>query len=304
MVLHGKVECEDGAKAAVRVEIVQEGKEEKSDGHEHVVWTEQRRKVVARPFYVIEASGRRVRVEPGDDVHLLSDQLSAGKRVDSTHRQRVARLRPGQSVFASGEIVIAKDPSGVPDGYRGQSGTPILRRPRGKSMILSTEPLGKSLDARARVHHAAALGILLAGALLNCVVFRSYFILAFDGVSTQGTITKLDTITTRDSDDGKVSTIYRAWLVIPERGISIQEDMKESDHARMTVGQKLPARYAASYPKIFAAGSQPTIEAGLAFFIAVCVGAGVVVYSWAARAAMRWYEEDKKVVDREPGTLA
>lgn len=305
MVLHGKVECPDGVEEAVRVEIEQEGKEEKSsEGQEHVLWTEVNRAVVASPFYVIEASGRRVRVEPGDDVLLLSDRLSGGKRVGHNRRRRVARLRPGQSVFASGEIVIGKDPESAPGGYRDQGGTPILRPPSGKSMVLSTEPLGKSLDARARVHHAAALVILLAGGFLNCVVFRSYFILAFDGIPTQASITKLNTIKTHDSDDGTDSTAYRASLAIEERGITFEEDMTESDYARMAVGQKIPARYASSYPKIFAAGGQPTIEAGLAFYITMCLGVSMLVYGWATGAVMRWYEEDKKVVDRESGTLS
>src|SRR5262249_40991268 len=104
IVLAGEVEYARGADGAVAVEVDQEANAYVPDGGEpHVTWTETARGVVAQPFYVVHASGRRIRVEPGEGARLV-DQLDEHVRVDRGHRKRIARLSPGERVFAFGRL--------------------------------------------------------------------------------------------------------------------------------------------------------------------------------------------------------
>src|SRR6185369_6868987 len=123
----GHVALAEGAARAVRVEVEQAGTESESSGVWSHEWTEVSRRVFVEPFYVVDAAGRRTRVEPRDDV-LLVDSMNGKILVNLTRRIRTAELTPGEEVWASGELTAALDPEGATSGYRDAAGL-VLRAP-------------------------------------------------------------------------------------------------------------------------------------------------------------------------------
>ena len=84
-ILRGRAELDDGT---VRATVEQVGSEAESSGSWTVTWTETNRRVQVAPFYVVHASGERVRVEPGDKTH-----LAARARRDRARRSQPAPAR-------------------------------------------------------------------------------------------------------------------------------------------------------------------------------------------------------------------
>src|SRR5206468_7223794 len=99
-----------------------------------VTWTEMRRRVEVAPFYVVHASGERVRVEPDRKTKLAAD-LVVVERVDLKHRRRIARIAEGDEVWVTGVLGKEMDPK-ASGGYRG--GRAWIMRPRGGRMLVST----------------------------------------------------------------------------------------------------------------------------------------------------------------------
>jgi hypothetical protein len=158
-VLAGVV-VDDGEGDAVVVEIDQLGREYKTKSGWSHQWSEARRSVEVKPFYVARANGERVRVEPDAEVFLI-DKLDVTVRTGHTQRVRRARLSPGEHVFILGDMVRAPDPK--LGGYREAAEGWVLRPPRGERMLVSTEPLEDRHQARAKVWRNLAL---IGGAFL------------------------------------------------------------------------------------------------------------------------------------------
>lgn len=146
-VLSGVVEYEDGAGEAVRVEVDQDGSERESSGSWSHTWTETRRRVKVRPFFLRLDDGRRVRVLPSQNVAFV-DALDRKILVNRTKRTLVAELVPEERIFLRGELELPQRGGGA---YRGD-GQATLRPPRGEKMLISSEPLGERLDRRAAFH--------------------------------------------------------------------------------------------------------------------------------------------------------
>jgi hypothetical protein len=140
-VVHGTVDA-DGEGPAVEVLIVQKAKHWSYKGSPRTDWVECQREVRARPFYVVQKHGARVRVEPGERVMLI-DELEP--RDDQPERRTLsARLESGEPVHLLGILDQAPE---APGGgvYRDAAIEPTVRPPRRGRMLISTEPL----DARA-----------------------------------------------------------------------------------------------------------------------------------------------------------
>jgi hypothetical protein len=140
-VVHGTVDA-DGAGPAVEVLIVQKAEHWSYKGMPRTDWKECQREVHARPFYVVQKHGARVRVEPGERVMLI-DELEP--RDDQPERRTLsARLETGEPVHLLG--ILDRVPEAPGGGvYRDAAIEPTVRPPRRGRMLISTEPL----DARA-----------------------------------------------------------------------------------------------------------------------------------------------------------
>lgn len=179
----GRVELEEGARgAAVALAIVQQGREWKGKHGRHHSWTEVSRSLRVRPFWLRLANGSRVRVEPGDDV-VLRDELSRIERRSRTERVRHAELEPGELAHVAGSL-SGVGPS-VGAGYRAAAVEPVLRRPRGGPLVVSTERPGDTADGRAVVYRGWFLAALALALALPVVVFPDVALLGLTGESVR-----------------------------------------------------------------------------------------------------------------------
>ena len=111
-VVLGTVEVAEGEALAARVEIDQGGSERDNSGTYTFKWTEIGRRVEMRPFYLLHASGARVRVEPRGRA-MLVDAMDGMIVVTETARTRYAELSPGEEVYAVGRLQRGEDPEAV-----------------------------------------------------------------------------------------------------------------------------------------------------------------------------------------------
>ena len=145
-ILRGRVELDD-PQGAVRVTIEQTGTEAESSGSWTVTWTEKHRRTFVAPFYVVHASGQRVRVEPGPKTDLAAELVTT-ERVDATHRRRIAEIAQDEEVWIVGELAKGFDPRGE-GGYRGSS-TWVMRPARDGRMRVSSDLPEAAFMRRAR----------------------------------------------------------------------------------------------------------------------------------------------------------
>ena len=185
-ILHGEVAYARDRERALETTIEQEGHETENSGTYTVWWEETRRTVEVEPFYVVHASGTRVRVEPGAGVKLATI-LSTATRVDTTHRRRVARLRERDTVWVTGVLGKEHDPEA--GGYRENSSW-VMRPSRSEPMLVSTIAPEKRFAqnaAHARTF-AWVFGILFALAMIAHI---RYHALVFAGQPTVATLTDM-----------------------------------------------------------------------------------------------------------------
>lgn len=287
IVLHGRVEKSEGAKHAARIEVVQEGTEEENSGVWSYKWTETSRRVLVEPFYVVDAVGRRTRVEPRDDVLLVDamDRKASGK---SRRRICSAELRKGEEVWASGELVSAVDPESPGGGYRGGAGL-VLRAPPGQRMLLSSEPLGARFEAKARFHVRAALFLALAAVISCSLCFGSYGVRLFAGETRASTITKLEEYVV-DTDNGSTKYFGVAVTLRDERA-TLRGDVPEGTFKKLREGEAIPVRWVRAIPRLSTLGADAT-ENGFLVLVALfgCWLPSMLLYWSQIRRSLAWYE--------------
>ncbi|MEP7125113.1 MAG: hypothetical protein ABJE95_29555 [Byssovorax sp.] len=298
IVLHGRVATADGATLAVRVEVDQDGTETESSGVWSHAWTEVSRRIFVEPFYLVDAAGRRTRVEPPDDV-LLVDAMDGKIMVNLARRTCSAELTPGEEVWAAGVLVVAPDPEGPAHGYRGPSGL-VLKAPPSRRMLLSSEPLGARFEAKARFFRRWSALLGLAGALVWATVFGPYLLRAVAGETRSATITLLEPYDT--DDDGHVTHHYRVLASVAPTEPNVDDDVHEETFRRLQVGQSIVVRWVPSMPQVSTLG--PDAAVGRSPLVILFWGLWVVsaiIYRSRIHASMGWYE--KKVVDKGSGKL-
>ncbi len=190
-ILHGEIAYARDRKRALETTIEQEGHETENSGTYTVWWEETKRIVEVEPFYVVHASGVRVRVEPGPGVKLATI-LGTATRVDTTHRTRVARLCEGETVWVTGVLGKEHDPEA--GAYRANSSW-VMRASRGEPMLVSTMAPEQRFARNAAHAHTFAwvFGVLFATAMLAEL---RYHALVFAGQPAVATVTGA-----RDADD-------------------------------------------------------------------------------------------------------
>jgi hypothetical protein len=170
VVLAGVVRHVDDHDVAVKVSITQEGTESETSGSWYHKWTEVDRTVAAAPFLLELADGQLVRVEPPRNVE-VAGALDHRRWIDRRHRVLSSELMAGERIFARGRLARSDQAVGA-GGYRDVEWGWALHAAGGQ-MLLSSEPLGDGLNARARFHrdYAWLAVFLLVATQLGLVAF-------------------------------------------------------------------------------------------------------------------------------------
>lgn len=301
-VLTGAVEVDEGA-PAVRIAIVQQGREWRTKngwGHE---WREIERSITVRPFCLELPSGQSVRVVPDEDVRLV-DALDEMKGDGTMRRVRVATLSAGEVVTATGRLVRERAAGGG-GGYRDSGSALVLRGVRSEPLFLSTAPLTEPGERWSRFYARAAAVALVALAFLHGVVFLSFHRLVASGEVVVADVQSHRTYTTRNKNTTTTHYEITASAVDPSGAEHVfVDEVNRAAYSRVVTGEakKAPFFVAKGDPSTYRVGIEPQIGSG-AFVGWVLVTSTFVVgiLLWR-RAKKSWFENDK-VIDRASGRL-
>jgi hypothetical protein len=275
------------------VEIDQEGSESESSGSWTFRWTESDRRVTMRPFYVVHRSGTRVRVEPGDRAFLV-DAMDGMIAVDLTKRTRVAELSPGEHVYAVGRLERGPDPEAAGAGYRGAQQGWVMRPPPGEDLLLSSEPLERRFQRKAKAQRLsawiAALHLLFAG-----FVFHHYLARVFYGADVVGTVVGRNV----DTDDDGNHT-YELLVELPGgRRLKLEATLGTYTACEHD-GTRVPVRYVPRYEPASVLGRGATASVAVMFSMGL-LGLMALWRFLVKQASRAWYERD--LVDTGSGRL-
>lgn len=199
VLLPGVVELAPGESGPpVSLTIHQHGEERRTKNGYYVAWKETSRTALSRPFYLRLVSGMRVRVEPGQDVHLIDAMEEPSRQPGSPMRARTAMLAPGEAVWLGGSLGQGMDPhllAYAPQpsaGYREATGQHLVLRPgRGGRFFASSEPVEARFKKRATFFAVWAVVGVLVGAVYHYAQ-SDYHQLRLYGVDVQARVTNTE----------------------------------------------------------------------------------------------------------------
>lgn len=281
----GEIEKGD---AAVRVRVVQQGRERRGKSSHTTTWTEVGRQVETSPFQLELASGASVRVEPGPTPSLV-DELSDWTRTDLTERVAVSELRVGERVYASGELLSARDPAG---SYRGGEAL-VLRAPRSQPMLLSTRGLAEPWrEGRARAAHRARW--VVAGALLAQLCAFPYYVAVLAGSPAKATVVEHRFVPATRKKPESCHVRYH----VETNGKTHEDEVSCVKSQRLKPGTTVPVHVT---PLETTLGPHPTVHGAFVLFPS---GALVALALWAIISTLRQREwHQRKLVHEVRGRL-
>ena len=282
-VISGRVALAGGEGDALRVEVVQDGKENQGGRNKGSRWRERARRVEARAFEVQCDDGERVRVEPDERVVLVA-KLDETIRDAKTTRRRVARLRDGQQVSVAGALCR-------PEGA-GREGAPWLMRPHRGEMSVSAEGPGAAHRARAKRAFPALVvifGVVASPALLG------YGARAVLGQDTVAHVTARRSFVTTYKQ--RSSTIYEVTFVTAS-GMTATDHVEYSDWGAVREGAEIPVREVRFSAGLTLIGHGASLTAPMMMFALVLAllafGLSLVILR-----ERPWYEGRLDETDRE-----
>ncbi len=286
-VYEGEVARAEDAAVAMRVEIDQQGSESESSGSYSWKWTETNRRVEFAPFYLVRADGTRLRVEPTDGAYLVDD-LDRKIRVKDDFRTKVAELVEGEQVWIAGVVSAGPDPeSREGRGYRGAGMGQILRAPRSRPLLISSEPLGARYAQRARFHARFAGALFLVA--MACAGMMAPYVDRALGTTHTGTITAVDELHDEDGHPSGYDTDVEGDFP------KVRSTLK-TPHA---VGEVAQVRVGRLSSQIGDCGTLSLFLPPLAF---VLVLIAAIAYRIRAGQTLPWYR--RKLVESGSGKLA
>lgn len=287
-VVKGRV-ATDGQGPAITLEIEQRGWQRSNKNGYFVQWAEVGRKVTAKPFWVEQADGRRVRVEPDERVFLV-DKLETAARGRAA-RARIATLTDGEPVHVIGVLQPGLDPMG---GYR-EASAKVLRPERGRRMLISTEPLADRHRRRARFH---ARWTLLGGGLLVAVYllcFGKYLALETHGRTYAARVERLHTYVTTTKGSRTMHYEVDATLT-DENGLPhrVWDEVSHRDWVLLRTGETVPFR-AWSPTGWSQIGASATAPFGGVVGLVLALALLGLLYPVNSRATSPWYDRPRLV---------
>jgi hypothetical protein len=288
VVLRGIVRHHEDHDVAVKVSVTQTGSEAESSGSWSHSWTEIDREIMLAPFLLELSDGRRALVEPPRNVD-VADALDQKVWIDRNRRVLSAELVPGETIFARGRLERS-DRVAATSAYRDVEWGWALR-PSGGQMLLSSEPLGEGLRARAAFHRRAAW-IALAFLVAIQLSLAGFYGRA---MGTTRTVTAAGTHTYETTDSDNDTTQH--FAIDMKGGGAIEVD--SSDYVRVGPGTTLPARFGSG--NNWSLGAYPTLGWLHSALIAVTASGVWLWYRGRRRSTRPWFR--RKVNDRGSGQL-
>lgn len=285
-VYRGTVARAADADVAMRVEIDQQGTESESSGSYSWKWTETDRRVHFAPFYLVREDGTRLRVELTEAAYLVDD-LDRKIRVKDDFRTKVAELVEGEEVWIAGVMSEGPDPEAREGGgYRSGAMGKVLRAPRTRPLLVSSEPLGERYAQRARFHgrFAAALALVLVA----CAALVAPFADRVLGSAHRGTITQVVELHDEDGHPSGYDTDVEGDF--PKVTSTLVTANAEGVAADVRVG-----RFSRQI------GAQATMHLLYAPFALLLVAIAAIAYRIRAGQTLPWYR--RKLVESGSGKL-
>ncbi len=247
----GAVDLRDGARlvvgvaepldgeTAISVKLFEQGKDIKiKNGWVHT-WTETSREVEANPFEVVTEGGTRVRVEPDTEV-MLHDDVEITARTAYEQRERTAVLTRGERVAITGRL--RKEPGGAGAGYRETGSRWRLVRDGARPMLASTEPLDAQPARWAAFYRSVGIELLLAFAVLQVVLYFSFYDYALNGTRVIGEVVGHHTYRTTGRG---AHTVYEIDIDAPRgdgqpgRSVHFTSEIGPVDYNRIGDGDRI-----------------------------------------------------------------
>lgn len=227
VVLTGVVEHADEHDVAVKIDITQHGTESESSGSWSHKWLEVDRKIVVKPFYLVLADGTKIRVLAPPNVE-VADELDQKVMIRDDHRVLSAELVPGEALHAQGRLERGSilKPGGE-TGYRDAAYEWQLVPSHGR-MLLSSEPLGSGLEARAGFHRRYAIRFACVFVLLQ-ILFLNFYSRAL--APDRAVMLSNKTIEESTDDDGDIVHTTHLILQIDRENHDFQVDRDDFDRA-------------------------------------------------------------------------
>jgi hypothetical protein len=312
VVLAGEVEASAEPGPVVTLSIEQTGRESQSrNGIVTQLWTETGRRLSVRPFYMVLASGERVRVEP-DDRTQLAGRIEQTERLDPASRRRVVEVIPGANITVSGHLEHGHDPGTPGEGYRGSGAGFVLRAPPGGSLRISLASASRERSMRSVFHLRWAGVIALAFVTLHAGLFLHFHLLRMRGEIVETIVLHIEASAPAQTEhsnrvQGETQYFVKAeYLDFKDRHIlkgqtslgKFKEFNSLSERERMF----MPFLRVPSYPSIHQAGTQPTLESykrGVALFFVL-----IVVFAYGAHAFhTRPWDARRRLVETDRSRL-
>jgi hypothetical protein len=306
-VLKGTIETDAPDGRAIAIELLQVGADHVSAQGTHHSWTEVARRVDARPFYLRLEDGRLVRVEP-DSRTFVVDALDGVKRTDRNQRVRSAEVKHGDHVFVIGTLVEGFDPRAQIDGgYRGANGKSlVVRAPRGRSMLVSTEVPTQRHMRKEGFHGNWALGIATLLLMVHGLAFGNFYLLAFTGTPVEATVTELARRYHRSKTGGYYSyRLIARYENVSGNTVTVSDEVSPLaayDEA-VSPGSRVTFTVSTASARVAQVGRAPGVSVLAVILAAFAAIFTALLYVLSVLSSRPWYER-KRVVERGAGPSA
>jgi hypothetical protein len=281
VVLTGVVEHADDHEVAVKVDITQHGTESESSGSWSHKWVEVDRKIHVKPFYLVLADGTKVRVLAPRNVE-VADQLDQKVMIRDDHRVLTAELVPGEALHAQGRLERGSilKPGGE-TGYRDAAYEWQLVPSHGR-MLLSSEPLGSGLEARAGFHRRYAIRFACWFVLLQ-VMFLNFYSRAL----APDRVAMLSSKTIEESTDDDGDIVHTTHLIVRIDNENHDFQVDGDDFDRAVVGSDIVVRKGVLFG--WDIGNKPTLFF-MTFLAGILLGPTLwLVYLVRRKSTRPWF---------------
>ncbi|EYF06063.1 hypothetical protein [Chondromyces apiculatus] len=302
--LCGVVET-DGEEAAITLTLWEEGTEWHHKGSWHHRWRERSRAMEARSFTLRLASGERVRVVPDERV-IYVDSLQI-RLFTGAERERTAELKAGQEVRVDGMLLRNRASQRAESVYRGgEAPRYTLRGGRAEPLQVAVGGLSGGHQRWATWYRWAALVLGATLASVQLLAYGPYHALRAAGQVVEASIVDGEVYTTATRSGGRMHFGLKATFKDARgKAHALSDEVPRATYeaARDRTLQTIPFLVVPWDAEIHQVGTTPALSNGRGMLGHLAVVVAILLFWVMRRQVMPWYEQ-RRVVERGPGSLA